>query len=59
MKTCTCGGQLYRHGKCANKPAETALRYRCLDCRKCITVRDGQVSTLRGRPAKLDWRATA
>ena len=56
IRRCECGGVLYRHGQCANKPTETAHRYRCRDCRKCVTVRNGEVSTLRGRPSREDWR---
>lgn len=51
LTTCPCGGKFYRH-----KPLENGARYRCKDRHHCITVRDGQVSTLRGRPIKRDWR---
>jgi len=55
MKTCNhCGGFLYRHAVLHN-----GIRYRCKECGKCITVRDGEVSTLRGRPVKVDWRVGA
>lgn len=52
MKTCACGGKLYRHGQ----QMDGALRYRCKDCKKTMTVRDGKQSTLRGRPIQEDWR---
>lgn len=51
MRTCACGGMLYRH-----EDRGDAVRYRCKECRKSITVRNGEVSTLRGRPMKNDWR---
>lgn len=53
MKTCPhCGGQLYRHETKPCKVVATAQRYRCSRCRHTVTVRGGEVSTLRGRPAK-------
>ena len=53
MKTCERGGKWHRH--CENTSAN-GFRYRCSKCRKTITVRDGKISTQRGRPMKTDWR---
>lgn len=55
MKTCECGGMLYRHGTNRSKHIEDGQRYRCKECGKCITVRNGKVVTHNGR-IKLDWR---
>lgn len=51
MKMCACGGMFYRH-----EDRGDAIRYRCKECRKSITVRNGEVSKLKGRPMKYDWR---
>lgn len=51
MKTCACGGMLYRH-----EVKDEAIRYRCKECGKSLTVRNGEVSKLKGRPMKSDWR---
>lgn len=56
MKTCACGGTYLRHGQ-SGKDA-SAHRYRCKACGKSITVRNGTVSTQRGRPVKADWRVS-
>ena len=48
----SCGGILYRHGVSRNG----AQRYRCRDCHKCCTMRNGAISQLRGRPFKVDQR---
>ena len=58
MKTCECGGKLFRHAKVATVNVGKGCRYRCAnpEYRKTITVRGGRVSTLRGRPPKKDWR---
>ncbi len=48
MKKCDCGGTLYRHGS-----QQGAQRYRCKDCKKTITVRDGKRSKI---VMKKDWR---
>jgi len=51
MKICTCGGTMKRHAFIKSKSLADAVRYRCSKCRKCITVRGGQVVTKTGRPA--------
>ena len=54
MKTCKCGGKLYRHGQSEVAPGE---RYRCIACQKTITVRNGEIVAKKtGRPMKQDWR---
>ena len=59
MKTCECGGTLYRHGKAVwhKRMKVEGNRYRCKDCGKCITVREGEVMTpvIGGKLIK-DWR---
>lgn len=56
MKTCTCGGMFYRHGRAVwNKSQKSeGERYRCKSCGKCITVRNGEVATF--DRVKRDWR---
>ena len=56
MKTCECGGKWLRHAKVRTVNVGKGSRYRCAGCGKTITVRHGEVSTLRGRPMKADWR---
>ncbi len=57
MKPCPyCGGTLLRHGTSENRTISVGIRYRCRNCRKSLTVRDGEISTLKGRPFKIDWR---
>lgn len=58
VNRCTCGGILHRHGASSAKSLNGAQRYICATCRKTFTVRDGQISTLRGRPALADWRTS-
>jgi len=53
MKTCPhCNGILYRHGEAYG---DNGQRYRCKSCRKCITVRNGQIVAGR-REMVRDWR---
>ena len=54
-----CGGGLYRHGQVSTKQRLYGVRYRCRDCGKCCTMRDGAISQLRGRPMKIDQRFAA
>lgn len=58
MKTCDCGGMWYRHGEILNKRGEPAQRYQCKECRKSITVRNGEISHpgSPGSPRVRDWR---
>lgn len=57
MKTCDCGGFLYKAGIAKAKNLPAGNRYRCKDCGRVITVRAGVVSTIKGRPMKDDgWR---
>lgn len=65
MKTCDCGGALYRHGTTRGKTGN-GYRYRCRECRKAITapiVEDeiiGKVfAPAAGRPTLKDWRHAA
>lgn len=58
MKTCECGGMLYRHGKAQGKIRKGGERYRCKACGKCITVREGLV-VVRTGPRVLDWMASS
>lgn len=51
MKLCDCGGKWYRHGEAYGD----GLRYRCSKCKKCITVRNGQIVSRKERMIK-DWR---
>ena len=51
MKTCECGGKWYRHGT-----SDGDQRYRCKVCRKCITVRDGEVVVPYSTKMIRDWR---
>ena len=53
MKTCECGGIWYRHGKFESKRFGPGVRYRCKDCGKCITVRDGEIAK---HTLIKDWR---
>lgn len=55
MKVCECGGMLYRHGVLRCKTRTDAERYKCRDCGKSITVREGEISNGRG-PRARDWR---
>lgn len=50
MKTCDCGGMWHRNGE-----RNGAQSYRCAECGKTITVRNGQIVTKRG-PRVRDWR---
>ena len=52
MKTCECGGTLYRHGESYGG----GQRYRCAKCKKCITVRDGQIVDPKAKRMRMDWR---
>ncbi len=53
MKTCPCGGAWHRHGL----PQDgDGMRYRCKVCRKCITVRDGQIVNPAAKRIRKDWR---
>ena len=68
MKTCACGGTLWRMG--TNETHQGGDRYRCNRCHRCITVRAGQVvggvavidvqgiplGSTSGRPKIKDWR---
>lgn len=57
MKTCpNCGGSYHRHSTVTNKAGNVADRFRCRDCGKTITVRNGQVSTGNTGPRVKDWR---
>lgn len=57
MKTCTCGGKLYRHMAVPSKSGMPAgFRFKCSVCGKSITVRAGEICAQRGRPMKEDWR---
>lgn len=58
MKTCSCGGTLYRHGVVRSKRAGEATRYRCKQCGKCITVRAGVVVDGKAKMIS-DWRMVA
>lgn len=58
MKTCTCGGMLYRHGTTRTKRNGEATRYRCKICGKAITVRNGCVVKQSARTI-TDWRMGA
>lgn len=53
MKTCQCSGTLYRHGTPQDGNGQ---RYRCAKCKKCITVRDGQIVDPRAKRMRKDWR---
>lgn len=44
-----CGGLLRGHGKTTESVKAVAHRYRCRDCGKTVTWRDGGFSTHRGR----------
>lgn len=61
MKTCECGGKLYRHGKNESGRQYGSERYRCASCGKTITVRDGQIVDPHIRPSRIvnDWRHAA
>lgn len=58
MKTCDCGGMLYRHGTTRSKRNGEATRFRCKECGKCITVRGGKVVNWKSRIVQ-DWRMVA
>lgn len=55
MKTCLCGGAYHRHQTSINKRGEETQRFRCRECGKTISVRDGKVVVGRG-PRVRDWR---
>lgn len=67
MKTCACGGDLLRHAvmRSSLDGEITGIRYICRDCRETFIHHSdgcgvtGQISTLRGRPIKADWRMAA
>lgn len=60
MKTCPkCGGSFHRHSTVTNKSGNVADRFRCRDCGKTITVRNGQVSTGNTGPRVKDWRTSS
>jgi transposase-like protein len=50
---------LYRHGKVRTVNVGKGARYSCRSCGKTFTVRHGEISQLRGRPMKADWRMAA
>jgi len=54
-----CGGTLHLHGHVSDKQRSHGFRYRCRDCGKCCTMRDGAIRQLRGRPMKIDQRFAA
>ena len=62
MKTCACGGDLLRHGVTKYGDGSQGVRYRCRECSKTFTERNGnEVRGLlffnsTGRPTKKDWR---
>lgn len=57
MRTCDCGGFLYKAGIAKAKSLPAGNRYRCKQCGKVITVRGGEVCQHKGRPPKHDeWR---
>ena len=59
MKTCECGGKLYRHGQAiwSKSLKDYGTRYICANCKKTITVRQGQVTARKGMVH--DWRMQA
>ena len=60
MKTCECGGTLYRHGTTINRSGQESMRYRCKVCGKTFRVDQNgrRVSRMEGagRPMIKDWR---
>lgn len=50
--SCACGSRLYRHGKTGRFVKLAGERLRCPSCGKTMTIRNGEVSTIIGRPRK-------
>ena len=57
MKTCSCGGMWYAHGKAVSKRGVVTERYMCKLCKKSISVRDGKIVDSRLGVRKKDWRS--
>ena len=56
MRKCECGGRYSRHQVNYNKKGVETIRFRCVDCKKSISVRDGEIVNGKG-PKKKDWRS--
>lgn len=50
-----CSGMLYRHDTTYTSAGIECQRFKCKECRKTITVRNGQIVNGRG-PRVMDWR---